>query len=217
MTTFEPTPTNPQTSSPGWYKRLFAWAMANKSSPNLAIEERKRQLLQPLRGRILEIGPGTGANLAYFSPGITWIGIEPNPAMHPYLRAEARRIGLTVEIREGKAERLPVPDESVDAVVCTLVLCSVDNPAQTLKEVLRVLKPGGHFAFLEHVAAPPYTPLRWRQDFIHPVWQKLGDGCHPNRETWTFIEQAGFQTVQLEHFKVDLPIVGTQIAGIAAK
>jgi ubiquinone/menaquinone biosynthesis C-methylase UbiE len=215
----ETTPFAPQTHSrPGWYKRLFASMLANSDTRfNSVIAGHKRQLLGPLHGRILEIGPGAGSNLAYFSPDISWIGIEPNPAMFPYLQAEARRFGLSIEIHEGNAELLPVPDESMDAIVSTWVLCSVSNPSRTLQEVLRVLKPGGSFVFLEHVAAPSHTLLRNMQNLIRPVWQMVGDGCHPNRETWTVIEQAGFQRVQLEHFQLDVPIIGTQITGIAVK
>ena len=211
-------PANPQTHRPGWYQRLFASMLARGSRhPNALIDERKHQLLGPLRGRILEIGPGAGANLAFFSTDVSWIGIEPNPAMYPYLQAEAKRVGLAIEIRDSKSEALPVPDSSVDAVVSTLVLCSVRDPVHTLQEIMRVLKPGGTFVFIEHVAAPPHTNLRRVQNYINPAWQVVGDGCHPNRETWTVIEQAGFQSLQLEHFRVDVPIVGTQIAGVGTK
>jgi len=109
---------------------------------------------------VLEIGPGAGPNLAYFSPHIRWVGIEPNPFMHPYLRRQAERLNRTVEIRDASAERVPLQDNSVDAVVSTLVLCSVKDVSGALQEILRVLRPGGRFVFIEHVAAPPGTWLR---------------------------------------------------------
>jgi len=203
---------------PSWYKRLFAYMMANSSTQydNL-ITVRKRALLGGLRGNILEIGPGTGPNLAYYSPDVHWLGIEPNPAMIPYIEREAKRLAFPVELRDGSAEHLPTPDESMDAVIGTLVLCSVHDPAKTIQEALRVLKPGGKFVFIEHVAAPAGTRLRRMQAFVRPVWQALSDGCHVDRETWATIESAGFTRVQLEHFRLDAPIVGPHIAGFAVK
>jgi SAM-dependent methyltransferase len=138
----------------GWYQRLFAWGMARSSTAHSAlVAEHKRALLSSLQGDVLEIGPGTGPNLAYYAPGIRWIGVEPNPHMHPYLRREAERLGLTVDLRTGTAERLIAADASVDAVVSTLVLCSVADLPGTLREIRRVLRPGGPFVFIEHVAA----------------------------------------------------------------
>src|SRR5258708_5314923 len=137
--------------------------------------------------------------------------------MYPYLQREAERLGLTVELREGQAERLVAADNSMDAVVGTLVLCSVRNQQTALQEILRVLKPGGRFVFIEHVAAPRGTGLRRIQNLTRSLYQLTGDGCHPNRETWTTIENAGFGEVQLEHIRIDVPIVGTHIAGFAVK
>src|SRR5439155_26769491 len=132
---------------------------------------RKRALLGTLHGTVLEIGPGTGANLPYYPPDIQWVGVEPNPYMHPYLQKEAGRRGLRADLRTGVAERLPLPDESVDAVVSTLALCSVADLPQVLREVRRVLRPGGRFIFIEHVASPPGTRLRRLQNLVRPVWQ----------------------------------------------
>ncbi len=180
--------------------------------------DRKRALFTDLHGNVLEIGPGTGPNLSYYPPDIHWIGIEPNPFMHPYLRQEAERLGLDVDLRNGTAEHLNVEDNSMDAVVSTLVLCSVDNLAAVLQEVLRVLKPGGRFFFLEHVAALQRTRLRRVQQWVRPLWKTLGDGCHPDRETWVALENAGFESVSYQHFRAPAPaIVSPQIIGVATK
>ncbi|MGF1495508.1 MAG: class I SAM-dependent methyltransferase, partial [Elainellaceae cyanobacterium] len=128
------------------------------------------------------------------------------------------RLGLTVHLQTGTAERLDAEDNSLDAVVSTLVLCSVDNLEGTLQEVRRVLKLGGKFYFVEHVAAPADTTLRRVQQWIRPFWQAIGDGCRPDRETWKAIEQAGFQQVNYEKFRAPiLAIVSPQIIGIALK
>ena len=201
-----------------WYKRLFAYMMAQSSAEyNGIVGDRKRALLGGLRGSVLEIGAGTAPNLGYYSRDIDWLGIEPNPAMFPYARRQAQELGINIALREGQSERLPVPDASIDAVVSTLVLCSVRDQVISLQEVLRVLKPGGQFVFIEHVAAERGTGLRRLQGVVRPLWQLCSDGCQPNRETWTTIENAGFSHVQLEHFHVDAPIVSPHIAGTAVK
>ncbi len=202
----------------GLRQRIFANMVASSAiRTNQLLDHRKRGLLTGLHGAILEIGPGTGANLPYFASDVRWLGVEPNPAMFPYLRGEASRLGMQVDLHAGAAERLPAPDASQDAVVSTLVLCSVRDPAAALREIRRVLKPGGRFIFMEHVAAPRGTSLRRWQAAIRPLWVFFGDGCHPDRETWSFIERAGFRDLHLERFSLDVAIVSPQIAGFAIK
>jgi len=188
-----------------------------KGSYERLIADPKRALLSDLSGDILEIGPGAGPNLAYYSPNVHWTGIEPNPFMHPYLRREAERLGRRIEIRDGTAERVPAEDSSVDAVVSTLVLCSVGDVPKALQEILRVLRPGGRFVFIEHIAAPPGTWLRRLQRCIRPVSKALADGCCPDRETRAAIDRAGFERVDCQYFRIPIPIVAPHIAGVAAK
>jgi ubiquinone/menaquinone biosynthesis C-methylase UbiE len=166
---------------------------------------------------VLEIGPGAGANLAYYPQGVRWHGLEPNPAMFQYIHAEARRLGMNIQLTEGRAESIQAADQQFDAVVGTLVLCSVHDPKRTLAEIWRVLKPGGRFVFIEHVAAPRTSGLRRWQRLLKPLWRPLSDGCHPDRETWITIQDAGFSQVHIEHFRVDLPIISPHIAGYAVK
>jgi SAM-dependent methyltransferase len=200
------------------YQRGFAWGLAHGTSAyERLVAERKRELLGPLRGTVLEIGPGTGTNLAYFAPEVRWLGIEPNPQMERYLLREAERLGRGVEVRDGTVERLDLMDASVDAVVSTLVLCSVPNQARALAEVRRVLRPGGRFVFLEHVAAARGTWLRRVQRVVRPAWRLLGDGCYPDRETWQAIARAGFAEVVLEQFQLPLPIMAPHVAGWAQR
>ncbi len=143
---------------------------------------------------MLEIGPGTGVNLRYFRGGrVRWIGVEPNFFMERYLREEAARVGMSIDLRIGTADDLPVGDGTMDAVISTLVLCCVPDQQQALREILRTLKPGGRLVFIEHVAAPRGSRLRRIQNLITPVWKRFGDGCPPNRETWTELEQAGLR------------------------
>jgi SAM-dependent methyltransferase len=203
----------------GWYYRVHAWALARGSdSYENAVAPRKRALFGDLRGNILELGPGSGVNLAYYARDIHWIGIEPNPFNHPNIRKAAERAGLRdVEFRVLDGNRLAAADQSIDAVVSTLVLCTVPNQEATLQEILRVLKPGGSFAFIEHVAAPRGTFLRRAQSIVRPGWRFALDGCCPDRETGRTIERAGFSEVRLENFRAPLPIVGPHISGLARK
>jgi ubiquinone/menaquinone biosynthesis C-methylase UbiE len=217
MTTF-PVPKTARQAAPGLGKRLFAALMAHGGVPgDRLLADRKRALFAPLSGEILEIGPGTGPNLPYVSPNAHWIGVEPNAAMFPYLRQAAQKVGVTVELCLGTAAHLPAKDSSLDAIISTFVLCSVPDPHVVLQEVLRVLRPGGRFVFIEHVAAPRGTALRQRQAFFSPLSLMLGDGCHPDRKTGATIEQAGFAHTEIEHFRLPVLLYRPHIAGRATK
>jgi SAM-dependent methyltransferase len=199
-----------------WYKRAQAWVLARGNRRyDAMVADEKRALLSPLEGTVLEIGPGGGNNLPFLRNGVRWIGVEPNPFFHDRLRARGSRLGIDVDVRAGAAEALPAADRSVDAVVASLVLCSVRDPEATLREVRRVLRPGGRFVFVEHVAAPRGTGLRLVQRALRPLWGALADGCHPDRETGRLIEAAGFASVDLREFRLPVPIMGPHIAGVA--
>ncbi len=179
--------------------------------------QRKQKLLGSLGGIIVEIGAGTGANLPYYPHGIDYIAVEPNPFMHRYLKKEAESLDVKVDIRECTAEKIKLEDASVDVVVGTLVLCSVTNQLQVLREILRILKPGGIYCFIEHVAAPEKSALRAIQRLVRPCWKLVSDGCHPDRETLTVIRESGFETLEYESFRVGAPVVSPHIAGRATK
>jgi ubiquinone/menaquinone biosynthesis C-methylase UbiE len=160
-----------ETPKAGLRQRIFAWALAHFNTRYERFASKyKQQLFRDLTGNILEIAPGTGANLRYLNPAkVSWIGVEPNPFMQTYLHEEANRLGVQIEIRMPTGEALPVADESVDAVISTLVLCCVNSQERALQEVLRVLKPGGRLLFIEHVAAPRGSWLRRMQNLLTPV------------------------------------------------
>jgi ubiquinone/menaquinone biosynthesis C-methylase UbiE len=137
--------------------------------------------------------------------------------MHPRLRERGEQLGLRLQIRAGTAERTGLPDASADAVVATLVLCSVQDVPAALAETRRLLRPGGRFVFLEHVAAPEGTGLRRTQRLVRPLWSAIADGCHPDRETWTFLESAGFAALRYDRFRIETPMafLSPAIAGTA--
>lgn len=217
-------PVQPQThsawQSPQWYQRFFAWAMATAAQGyESAMADRKQRLFENLQGNVLELGPGAGPNLTYFNPQMHWLGLEPNPYMHPYLQQKAEELGLDIDVQTATLADTPIADNSQDVVLCTLVLCSVPNLESTLQDILRVLKPGGRFLFIEHVIAPPGSLLRKVQTGLGPVWQVIGDGCQLDRDTGKVIESSGFAAVEYETFDAPVPIavVKPHIIGVAVK
>ncbi|HEX2513750.1 MAG TPA: class I SAM-dependent methyltransferase [Chloroflexota bacterium] len=206
---------------PAWAQRLFATLTSWTDAGNeRLLGDRKRALLSGLSGDVVELGPGTGANLHHFGPGVHWTGVEPNPYMHPHLRQRAEQLGLRLDLRVGTAEHTGLPDGSADAVVATLVLCSVEDVPGALAEVRRLLRPGGRFVFLEHVAAPEGTTLRRTQRLVQPLWSIIADGCHPDRETWADLEGAGFAALRYDRFRIETPapmaFTSPAIAGTAS-
>jgi SAM-dependent methyltransferase len=121
---------------------------------------------------------------------------------------------VLVTISLGVAQ-YPAHGESVDAVISSLVLCSVRDPEAALREVRRVLRPGGRFVFVEHVAAPHGSGLHLAQRALSPVWRAFSDDCHPDRDTGRVIEAAGFADVDLRQLRLPVPIMGPHIAGVA--
>lgn len=165
-----------------------------------AYQARKATLLSDLSGDVLEIGAGTGANFGYFRREVRWTGLEPHRRARARLREVARAHGHDTEVLAAPAERIPLPDASVAAVVSTVVLCSVSDQDATLAEVIRVLRPGGRFVFFEHVAAPRGTWSYRLQRLSAPVNRLVDRGCDPARQTEQAIERAGFAEMSVERF-----------------
>ena len=137
--------------------------------------------------------------------------------MEKHLLKEAWRLGLDIELRSGTAENLPAANASADFIISTLVLCSVVDQDRALDEVLRVLRPGGKFLFIEHVAARRGTWLHRIQVLVKPLWRRMGDGCQPDRDTATALKRAGFGAIEIEEFAAPVPIIRPHIAGTASK
>lgn len=145
-----------------------------------------------LRGTVLEIGPGAGVNLPWFGSDVRWIGVEPDPVARDLAVRRASRLGRTIDLVAGPVENLDLPRGSVDAVVGTYVLCSVDDQAAALAEVRRVLVPGGRAVFVDHVVAPPHTMKRAVQRVVTPISRRCCHGCHWDRDTGAALVAAGF-------------------------
>lgn len=180
------------------------------------------ELLRRATGEVLEVGAGTGANVPYYTDAtVQRVRLaEPDPHMRGYLEARARRArGVRFEIADHEAERLPYEDAAFDTVVSTLVLCSVADLRTSLAEIHRVLKPGGRFLFIEHVAAAPGSERRRWQGRIEPLWVVMAGNCHLTRMTEAAIEAAGFciDAVERESLRKALPWVRPTVRGVAVK
>jgi ubiquinone/menaquinone biosynthesis C-methylase UbiE len=198
------------------FARFYDRCMAATEDAGLA--QRRRTLLSEARGSVIEIGAGTGANLAQYPAGLTEVVlVEPEQPMAEQLQQHLGRIASPVRIVQAPAEAIPVPDDSFDFAVATLVLCTVRDPQQALSELRRVLKPGGRLLFLEHVRAEDPGVAKW-QDRFQPLWLRVGHGCHCNRSTLEAIRASGFVVESVEHGRLPkaAPIVKPMIAGVAS-
>jgi ubiquinone/menaquinone biosynthesis C-methylase UbiE len=174
-----------------WYdQHILPWLI--DIACGLPMVQARRQALVPqARGRVLEIGMGTGRNLPFYdrSKLTQLVGVDPALQMHRLAQRRSAKAGIDVELVGLSAERLPLPDDSFDTVVCTYTLCSIPDPAAALHEVRRVLKPGGQFLFCEHGRAPDASLARW-QDRIQPLWMPMAGGCHLDRDVPALLREA---------------------------
>ena len=205
----------------GLYGRFFAAVydrmLAGTEEAGLA--DRRPELLSSARGRVLEIGAGTGLNLDHYPQRVTELVLtEPEEPMAQRLERKLAAGGgaRRTEVVRAPAESLPFPDDSFDTAVCTLVLCTVRDPERALAELDRVLAPGGRLLFLEHVRSDDPRIAKW-QDRIAPLWRKCGHGCNLNRKTPEMI-RSQFENVEVEEGEMPKapPIVRPLRTGSAA-
>lgn len=180
--------------------------------------EHRQRLVARAEGEVLEIGAGTGRNLRDYRAAAKVTALEPDPDMRARAEDRARRAGVPVEVLDGDALSLPFPDASFDTVVVSLVLCTIPDPAQALREAHRVLRPGGSLRFYEHVRSGEEKLAR-RQDRWCTPWRWFGRGCHPNRDTVSLIEASGFAVGELDEFPLaGAPsIVRPHVLGVAER
>jgi SAM-dependent methyltransferase len=178
----------------------------------LSIGERKllapirAELLSPLSGEIVEIGAGTGASFAYYSAAAHVSAIEPDPSMLAKARAKRHRLaGDRITVLQGDDRLLDdLPENSADYVVAQLVLCSVENPRETLRRIHRILKPGGSLVTIEHVRSSGAGGSL--QDCLTPGWRRIAGNCHLNRMLEPVLSDAGFTQVALQNRRVPPPL-----------
>ena len=165
--------------------------------------EHRDELLAGLAGRVIEVGCGHGINFTHYPETVTaLVAVEPEPYLRAAAQQAAAKVRLPIEVIDGTADQVAGPDASFDAGVASLVLCSVPDQAAALRELHRVIRPGGVLRFYEHVRAT--NPRRAsRQDRIQPLWSRFGGGCRPNRETEAAIAAAGFTVEACRRFNFE--------------
>lgn len=167
------------------------------------VRDLRREVARLARGRVLEIGAGTGLNFEHYPRGVEVVAVERAPGMRLSALKRAEAVEARVQVVDGDAQALAFDASSFDMVVSTFVLCSVPDLARCLGEARRVLKPNGSLSLVEHVrSADPHT-ARW-QDRVRPFWQTLLGGCDPTRDIGRALEKAGFRTADLS--RIDLPL-----------
>ncbi len=191
-----------------FFSAAYDYFMIFLEKPHL--RTRRKRLISGLSGKILEVGVGTGVNFEHYSDKIELIGIEPSP----YMISQAKKRkeislnpdGITLHnigCSYPEMERLIEP-ESLDFVVCTLVLCTVPEPEKAVGNFMKWLRPGGHLLVLEHIRSH-HKMHRKIQDFFNPAWEKIAAGCQLNRPTDKIISEAGFRLRREDRFKIGLP------------
>jgi ubiquinone/menaquinone biosynthesis C-methylase UbiE len=183
------------------------------------IGDHRRRLLAGLTGRVLEVGAGNGLNFPHYPATVTEVlAVEPEPYLRRLALAAAHKAPVPIRVTDGIAEALPAPDAAFDAVVASLVLCTVADPDRALAEVRRVLRPGARLRFYEHVRATDPRLARW-QDRLERPWSWLVGGCHPNRDTVAAITAAGLHIVALDRFELPaMPALArSHVLGVAER
>jgi ubiquinone/menaquinone biosynthesis C-methylase UbiE len=200
------------------FARLYDRAL--KATEENGLGAMRGDLLASARGRVIEIGAGTGVNLELYGQGVEDLTlVEPDPHMGAQLRKRlADRHGdpLPAQLVAAPAEALPFPDDTFNTAVATLVLCTIPDPIAAIDELARVLKPGGRLLFIEHVRAEDASSARW-QDRLEKPWRFLADGCHCNRDTEANLRASSFRVEEIDHTKMPkaAPIVRPLIRGTA--
>lgn len=184
----------------GLYSNYIFPRILNNFMSSGQFKKQRDLLLSSVSGDILEIGFGTGLNLEFYPDHVRKItAIDPNAGMNAVAQRNIRNSNIEVDCKILSGENLPIEDQSFDSVVCTWTLCSIPDAARALREVKRVLRPGGRFFFVEHGLAPDPAVQKW-QHRLTPIQKVIGDGCHLDRPIDRMIQGEGFSLSDLETF-----------------
>jgi ubiquinone/menaquinone biosynthesis C-methylase UbiE len=203
----------------GLWSRVFAagYDRFMASSERDCFSAHRRALLADAAGEVIEIGGGTGVNLPHYDGGLTRLTVtEPEQPMMKRLRSRAEEVRPGTTVVQAPAEKLPFEGDSFDVAVSTLVLCTVDDQSRALRELRRVLRPGGRLLFMEHVRSEDEHLARW-QDRVMPLHKAFACGCRCNLSTLEGIRGAGFEVTEVEHDTIAHapPWVRPLIVGVA--
>lgn len=195
-----------QVSRHPWFARFYRRVAPAMDRGGLG--DQRRRLLAGLAGDVIEVGVGEGRNLPHYPAQVDrLLAVEPEPLLRDAARAAAEAARVPVDVVDGRAERLEAADGSFDAAVVTCVLCSVEDPSAALRELLRVLRPGGQLRFLEHVRADTVVAAGLQRAVDATLWPRLFGGCHTSRDVLATMADTGFRLKEVQH----LPFSATSI------
>jgi ubiquinone/menaquinone biosynthesis C-methylase UbiE len=182
----------------GIYQDIVLPRLVHHSMTNSELLPYRQRVLSAAEGRVLEIGIGSGLNLPLYPAAVREvIGLDPSPQLLAMARRAADHCACPVGFIDGSAEEIPLDSNFVDTVVTTWTLCSIHGAGKALREMWRILKPGGQLLFVEHGLSPEGSVQRW-QDRLTPIWKHIAGGCHLNRPIGTLVETAGFSIARIE-------------------
>ena len=192
--------------SESWYDRRILPFLLDFACSMKAVGEQRQKVVPRAAGTVLEIGIGSGLNMAHYDKAKVTkiIGLDPSLQMQARAKKRVADAGLDVELIGLSAEKIPLNDESVDTVLVTYTLCTIPEPVYAIKEMNRVLKPEGKLIFCEHGRAPDEKVRRW-QDRLTPYWKKLCGGCHLNRDIPALLNEGGFLSNDLTSMYLEGP------------
>ena len=181
------------------YSRFILPRLIDLVMKQQMLRERRAALVPRAKGEVLEVGIGSGLNLPYYSGAVERLyGLDPSPQLLAMTRKGLQKMRLRADLVCQSAERLPFADASFDSVVITWTLCSIPDAGSALREIRRVLKPGGELLFIEHGLAPEPRVAAWQRR-LTPLWRPLAGGCHLDRPIENLIRSAGFAVAELKN------------------
>jgi ubiquinone/menaquinone biosynthesis C-methylase UbiE len=185
--------------SASWYDRHLLPYVLDIACGLKPVRQQREKVVPLARGRVLEIGIGTGLNLAHYDKAKVQkiVGLDPALEMHRLARKRMEKAGLAVELSGLSAEKIPFESGAFDTVLVTYTLCSIPDPVSALKEMRRMLAPGAKLIFCEHGLAPDASVRKW-QDRLNPIWSKLGGGCRLNRDVPAMLKEAGLHSADIQ-------------------
>ncbi len=182
----------------GLYQSYLLPRLLHLAMKNREVSDQRKRILPTARGRVLEVGIGSGLNLPFYSSDVTSVtGVDPSRALLAMAHRAAPAVPFAVELVERGAEDLPFEDRSFDSVVTTWTLCSIAEARDALGEMRRVLKPGGELIFMEHGLSPDRRVAAWQRR-LNPLWQRIAGGCNLDRPIDLLVREAGFAIGHLE-------------------
>lgn len=208
-------PEAPGTFSRGGALRGLVYDAVCTAVNGRGLTEWRRTLVHGLAGDVVEVGGGTGLNLAHYGSGARVVASDADPVMLARARRRSGAAPASVQLLVADAQALPLRDDSADAIVLGLMLCSVPDPALVLREVRRVLRPERVVRFMEHVRAPDDTLRARLQDAVNPAWRTVSGGCNANRRSVEAIEAAGFEVRWTHEVSLGLPHLRPIVVGEA--